>query len=77
VSSNRHEFINWLLKTCTQDGVKMVDIIDSEAIDVLAERLRTALQIERLLSRRLLVSAIVDASNAGRPPWTWRNLTTG
>jgi hypothetical protein len=31
----------------------------------------------RLLSRRLLVSAIVDASNAGRPPWTWRNLTTG
>jgi hypothetical protein len=30
-----------------------------------------------LLSRRLLVSAIVDASDAGRPPWMWRHLTTG
>ncbi len=46
VSGSRREFIAWLLKVCAQDGVKPADLMDADAIDLLAERLRTALQIE-------------------------------
>jgi type II secretory pathway predicted ATPase ExeA len=50
ISGSRREFIAWLVKTCAQDGVKLPDIIDADAIDRLAERLRTALQIEMHLT---------------------------
>ncbi len=50
VSGHRREFIGWLVKTCAQDGVKPVDIMDVDAIELLAERLRTALQIEMHLT---------------------------
>ena len=46
VSGSRREFIGWLLKACAQDGVKPADLMDADAIELLAERLRTALQIE-------------------------------
>ena len=50
VSGHRREFIGWLVKTCAQDGVKTVDLMDADAIELLAERLRTALQIEMHLT---------------------------
>ena len=50
VSGHRHEFITWLLKTCVEDGINPADIMDADAIDLLAERLRTALQIEMHLT---------------------------
>ena len=50
VSGSRREFIGWLVKFCGQDGVKLADIIDADAIDLLADRLRTALQIEMHLT---------------------------
>ena len=50
VSGHRREFIAWLLKACVDDGIKPSDIMDADAIDVLAERLRTALQIEMHLT---------------------------
>jgi type II secretory pathway predicted ATPase ExeA len=50
VSDYRREFIGWLLKSCAQDGVKAGDLMDAEAVDLLAERLRTALQIEMHLT---------------------------
>ena len=46
VSGSRREFIGWLLKVCAQDAVKPADLMDADAIELLAERLRTALQIE-------------------------------
>ena len=42
--------LGWLVKTCAQDGVKTVDLMDADAIELLAERLRTALQIEMHLT---------------------------
>jgi hypothetical protein len=43
----RHRLlIGWLVKTCVQDGVKTSDLMDPDAIELLAERLRTPLQIE-------------------------------
>ncbi len=50
VSGHRREFIAWLLKACVDDGIKPSDIMDADAIDLLAERLRTALQIEMHLT---------------------------
>ena len=50
VSGHRREFIAWLLKACVDDGINPADIMDADAIDLLAERLRTALQIEMHLT---------------------------
>ena len=50
VSGHRREFIAWLLKACVEDGINPADIMDADAIDLLAERLRTALQIEMPLT---------------------------
>jgi len=50
VSGHRREFIAWLLKACADDGINPADIMDADAIDLLAERLRTALQIEMHLT---------------------------
>jgi type II secretory pathway predicted ATPase ExeA len=50
VSGSRREFIGWLLKTCARDREKLTDIMDADAIELLAERLRTALQIEMHLT---------------------------
>ena len=50
VSGSRLEFIGWLVKSCVRDGVKLADIIDADAIALLADRLRTALQIEMHLT---------------------------
>ena len=50
VSGHRREFIARLLKACVEDGINPADIMDADAIDLLAERLRTALQIEMPLT---------------------------
>jgi type II secretory pathway predicted ATPase ExeA len=50
VSGHRRQFIAWLLEACTDDGIKPSDIMDADAIDLLADRLRTALQIEMHLT---------------------------
>ena len=50
VSGHCREFIAWLLKACVEDGINPADIMDVDAIDLLAERLRTALQIEMHLT---------------------------
>jgi len=50
VPGHRCEFIAWLLKACAQDGVKPADLMDDDAIELLSERLRTALPIEMHLA---------------------------
>jgi type II secretory pathway predicted ATPase ExeA len=44
------DYIEWLLKSCTAEGIPLENLITTEAIDVLATRLRTPLQIEQHLS---------------------------
>lgn len=50
ISGSRREFIDWLLKSCADDSVNAADLMDAEAVDLLADRLRTALQIEMHLT---------------------------
>jgi type II secretory pathway predicted ATPase ExeA len=46
----RRDYIAWLIDACSEDGVKVAELIDADAIDLLAERLRTPLQIEMHLT---------------------------
>ena len=50
VAGHRRDYIAWLLGACAAEGVKLADLMDADAIDLLAERLRTALQIEMHLT---------------------------
>ncbi len=47
------EYIHWLLKACTEEGTKSADIIEELAIEYLAEKLSTPLQIEQHLTLAL------------------------
>lgn len=46
----QREYIAWLLNACSDDDVKVDALMDADAIDLLAERLRTPLQIEMHLT---------------------------
>ena len=43
----------WTLRTCAVEGVRVDDILDPAAVDLLAARLRTPLQIEQHLTLAL------------------------
>ncbi|WP_013325777.1 ExeA family protein [Gloeothece verrucosa] len=47
---SQREYIEWLVKVCTPEKTQLQDILLPEAIDLLASRLRTPLQIEQHLS---------------------------
>lgn len=53
VTGSQREYIEWILGACAQDGVKVDDILDPAALDLLALRLRTPLQIEDHLTLAL------------------------
>ena len=46
VAGHQRDYIAWLLAACADDDVKVADMIDADAIDLMAEKLRTPLQIE-------------------------------
>ena len=53
VTGSQREYIEWTLKTCASEGVRVDDILDPAAVDMLAARLRTPLQIEQHLTLAL------------------------
>tara|TARA_R110001599_G_scaffold64038_1_gene179843 strand:+ start:4762 stop:5733 length:972 start_codon:yes stop_codon:yes gene_type:complete len=64
------DYIKWLLNDCTNDKVKSADIIEDQAMDYLAERLTTPLQVEQHLT-----AALEEAFNIGVKPITVDLLT--
>jgi len=62
---SQREYIEWLLKGCLAEGTAWQDVITVEAIDQLATRLRTPLQIEQHLSL-----AFEEAYHTGEKPVT-------
>lgn len=50
---NKEKYIEWLLKKCVQDKVKVQDIITEEAIKRLAEALITPLQIQYYFTKAM------------------------
>jgi type II secretory pathway predicted ATPase ExeA len=53
VTGSQREYIAWLLASCAVDKVTVDDILDPAALDLLASRLRTPLQIEQHLTLAL------------------------
>ncbi len=49
----RRQFIEWLIEQTVQEGVSISDVFESEAIDLLAEKLVTPLQIVEHLNRAM------------------------
>lgn len=71
VTGSQREYIEWVLGTCAGDRAKVDGILEPAAVDLLASRLRTPLQIEQHLtlaletgyqaSERPVGEAIVDS----------------
>ncbi|MHC8397988.1 hypothetical protein ACYZTX_00395 [Pseudomonas sp. MDT1-17] len=53
ITGSQREYIHWLLETCTQGTVETKSILTEDAIDLLANKLRTPLQIQLHLSLSL------------------------
>jgi type II secretory pathway predicted ATPase ExeA len=53
IVGNQREYIQWLVSECTMDDTPLSDILEAEAIELLAARLRTPLQIEQHLTLAL------------------------
>ena len=49
---HRRDCMAWLLAVCAEDGVKVADVIDADALDLLAQKLRTPLQVAEQRSQR-------------------------
>jgi len=63
ITGSQREYIQWLLSSCTISGSNLDDIISPEAVDHLASRLRTPLQIEWHLTQ-----AFETAYQSGESP---------
>jgi hypothetical protein len=50
IGTERRDYVAWLLGACAAEGVKVADLMDEDAIDLIAERLRTPLQIKMHLT---------------------------
>src|SRR3546814_8031305 len=50
IDAERRDYVAWLLGACAAEGVKVADLMNEDAIDLIAERLRTPLQIEMHLT---------------------------
>ncbi len=50
IVGSQREYIEWLVSKCTTELTQISDILEAEAIDLLAMRLRTPLQIEQHLT---------------------------
>lgn len=50
IGTARRDYVAWLLGACAAEGVKVSDLMEEEAIDLIADRLRTPLQIEMHLT---------------------------
>jgi len=53
IAGSQREYINWLLKSCTKNETAVETILTADAIDQLATRLRTPLQIQLHLALAL------------------------
>src|SRR3546814_484631 len=46
IGAERRDYVAWLLGACAAEGVKVADLMNEDALDLIAERMRTPLQIE-------------------------------
>src|SRR3546814_15313373 len=61
IGVERRDYVAWLLGACAAEGVKVADLMNEDAIDLIAERLRTPLQIEMHLTLAFEQGFLLDA----------------
>lgn len=71
ITASKRDYIHWLLESCSQKNLKPETIITEEAIDILADRLVTPLQIQHYM--RL---AFEEAFKVASKPVTQDLITT-
>lgn len=59
ITGSQREYIQWLLASCTQERAKVDAILTDDAIDLLATKLRTPLQVQRYLTLALEAAYLV------------------
>lgn len=62
---SQRDYIEWLLNACKDESTQLLDLFEASAIDLLATRLRTPLQIEQHLTL-----ALEEAYQVGEKPVT-------
>jgi len=65
VKGKKREYIEWLLSRCATPSSKVIDIVSEDAIEMLAERLITPLQINKYITL-----AVEEAFRIGQKPVT-------
>ena len=65
IQGHQREYIDWLLTQCTAGKTKLETVVAEDAVELLAERLATPLQIEHYLTL-----ALEEAFNIGQKPVT-------
>jgi type II secretory pathway predicted ATPase ExeA len=53
ITGSQREYIQWLLSSCTKGRVQSESILTDDAVDLLATKLRTPLQVQRYLALAL------------------------
>jgi type II secretory pathway predicted ATPase ExeA len=71
IAGQQRPYIDWLLAQCLAKGVGVSDVITEEAIELLAQRLGTPLQIEQYLTR-----ALEEGWRVGEKPVTAQLIET-
>lgn len=59
VTGSQREYIHWLLSYSAQASMKVETILTEEAIDLIATKLRTPLQVQRYLTLALELVEII------------------
>ncbi len=65
IAASKREYIEWLLEKCIKSGIATDTVFSAEAVDLLAERLVTPLQIEHYVTL-----AVEEAFTIGARPVT-------
>ena len=71
IAGQQRPYLDWLLERCAAEGVVAGDIITDDALELLAGRLGTPLQIEQYLTR-----ALEDGWRVGEKPVTAQLVDT-
>lgn len=50
ITASKREYIHWLLQRCTKSGTNIETIFSEDAVDLLADKLATPLQIEQYMT---------------------------
>lgn len=61
IAASKREYVEWLLEKCVRSGISIDTVFSAEAVDLLAERLVTPLQVEHYMTLAVEEAFIIGA----------------